>query len=713
MRFTSRTWFLLSLLFFVAALFFWLLGDHYQAKKKHVPNVSKPQVEASASTPSSRPYPLLTRLPADLLGQLPASVGNPRGVAVPASTPVAKPAFPYRLGNTSKSLNELARLDSAILLRNALIDTARPLQLAIPEHLRSKSETGSYVVQSRGPINDEFRARLREVDATIVSYIPNNAFLVRVTAEKARRLAAWPETQAILPFEPYYKLDDELLAQAVELQPLPAEKWLRLTLFPGERDAALQALKPLGGEVISEEPSPFGPQLLIRPGSSSLAALAQLPAVQGIEPYYQRGLLSDRTRVALGVSVDGVTNANYLGLTGSNILVNLNDSGIDPTHPDLLGRVAVVGAVDLTDPDGHGTHMAGVIAGSGAQSGTVGKTPDGSETNANFRGLAPRARLLFLPLDFAPDVNEVVSDTYLQRTAARTNFVRRKTGPIISNNSWWNVGANQYDSSSARFDAAVRDALPDQTNSQPILYVFAAGNSGEGSDNGLNGNPNSIPSPANAKNVITVGASEHFRRITNSFVITNADMTTITNMPFLSLSDSEDEVAAFSGRGNVGIGTEGPFGRFKPDVIAPGTFVISTRSKGWSLGRQFDPNSILSRILSDLNGPLGPSYRYDSGSSLAAASISGTLALMQEFFEFKLPANLRRTNSPALMKALLINGARSLGSRYDLQVQSSINLQGWGLANLTNSIPALLTTQPESSWPIRFFDQSPTNAVAT
>ena len=713
MRFTSRTWFLLSLLFFVAALFFWLLGDGYQAKKKHSPNAPKPQVEASTSTPSSRPYPLLTRLPADLLGQLPASVGNTGGVTAVPSTRVAKPSFPHRIGNTSKTLNELARLDSAILLRNALIDTARPLQLAIPEHLRSKSETGSYVVQSRGPISDGFRARLREVDATIVSYIPNNAFLIRVTSDKARRLAAWPETQAVLPFEPYYKLDDELLALAVQLQPLPAEKWLRLTLFPGERDAALEALKPLGSEVISEEPSPFGPQLLIRPGSSSLAALAQLPAVQGIEPYYQRGLLSDRTRVALGVSVDGVTNANYLGLTGSNILVNLNDSGIDPTHPDLLGRVAVVGAADLTDPDGHGTHMAGVIAGSGAQSGTVRITPDGSETNANFRGLAPRARLLFLPLDFAPDVNEVVSDTYLQRTAARTNFVRRKTGPIISNNSWWNVGANQYDSSSARFDAAVRDALPDQTNSQPILYVFAAGNSGEGSDNGLNGNPNSIPSPANAKNVITVGASEHFRRITNSFVITNADLTTITNIPFLSLSDDEDEVASFSGRGNVGIGTEGPFGRFKPDVIAPGTFVISTRSRGWTLGREFDPNSILSGILGDLNVPLGPNYRYDSGSSLAAASISGTLALMQEFFEFRLPVNLRRTNSPALMKALLINGARSLGSRYDLQVQSSINLQGWGLANLTNSIPALLTTQPETSWPIRFFDQSPTNAVAT
>ena len=46
---------------------------------------------------------------------------------------------------------------------------------------------------------------------------------------------------------------------------------------------------------------------------------------------------------------------------------------------------------------------------------------------------------------------------------------------------------------------------------------------------------------------------------------------------------------------------------------------------------------------------------------MAAADVSGTLALMQEFFQQR----LGRTNSPALMKALLINGARTLGGAYD------------------------------------------------
>src|ERR1051326_9471617 len=63
------------------------------------------------------------------------------------------------------------------------------------------------------------------------------------------------------------------------------------------------------------------------------------------------------------------------------------------------------------------------------------------------------------------------------------------------------------------------------------------------------------------------------------------------------------------------------------------------------------------------------------------------------------------------MKALLINGARPTADQYDLQVQNSINYQGWGLANLTTSIP----TNAVGSGGISkiFFDQSPTNALAT
>src|SRR5205085_7123815 len=95
------------------------------------------------------------------------------------------------------------------------------------------------------------------------------------------------------------------------------------------------------------------------------------------------------------------------------------------------------------------------------------------------------------------------------------------------------------------------------------------------------------------------------------------------------------------------------------------------------------------QVLKSLNDQLGTFYRYESGTSMSAADVSGLLALMQEFFEQRLHV----TNSPALMKALLINGARSIGS-YNLQPQNTINFQGWGLANLTNTIAEALTAQP-------------------
>ncbi|MCC7374113.1 MAG: S8 family serine peptidase [Verrucomicrobiales bacterium] len=696
--------------------------------------------------------------------------------------------------NTSKPLEVLLRDERALVLRNAHIDTAENLDLGIPEDLRAGPEPGAYIVQAKNVITPSFKATIEEAGGAFVSYLPNNAYLVKATTAQAEVLKKSARVGAVLPYEPYYKLETELLSQAVSQQPLQQDTRLNVTLLPGARSEALTELQIIGTKIIGDFKTPFGPGVVVELASASLASIARISSVQEIELFRQRRLLNDLTRVRLGIS--SATNvpgafSNRFNLTGTNVVFNLNDSGVDATHPDLLGRVTADFPTTLIDFDGHGTHTAGTIIGSGSMSATISNAPGSTLPGADFRGIAPEAEIFALPIDLL--TGPLLSDAYLQERAATNYYVERgQTNFPISNNSWEYSGDTTYNLSAASYDAAVRDALPEMSGNQPILYVFAAGNSGSGNDNGLEGDAGSISAPGTAKNVITVGAIESPRNITNEVILPDPEDPTrlLTNQVFLTRTDSDYQVTAFSSRGNVGRFLEGTFGRFKPDVVAPGESIISTRSHLWEdptaefgatvntstnqevkpgelvnyslliptniyqfyvdvLPNQFSPipfptlplylrygdfptvsdlistdnsfavppdraatdgiwyyavgnptDSTISydirsviiytnvpgnyyEVLKSLNDGLRPYYRYERGTSMAAPAVSGLVGLFLDYFQKQ-----GQVVSPALLKALLINGSRSLGSLYNYAVRDVINYQGWGVANLTNVLPA-------------------------
>jgi subtilisin-like proprotein convertase family protein len=732
-----------------------------------------------------------------------ASAGAAKTAGASASAKTNK--LSWRLSNTTNSLERLIHNPHAILLENAFIDTDLKSNLSIPKNLQAQGDPGAYLVQARGPASAQFRRVLAAAGASIVSYIPNNAYLVRALETVANSLAASALVQAVIPYEPYYKVQAPLLPMAE--QTLPPDEQLNLGLFADDASATLQQIQKLGGIILSEENSAAGYPIVKVEPPANWTAIAALPGVHLVEPYYHRTLANDLARTTLKVSANSITGSNYMNLYGTNVIIEINDGGIDTNHPDFSNghttpsRVIYSAAGMDVDTSGHGTHVAGIIAGDGYESTTVinasGSPVPGSP--GQFRGKAPFADML--------SMNFLDSDQDLQQAAAETNA-------LISNNSWGN-GDESYDLEAANYDAATRDALPFVSGAQPVLFVFAAGDGG--------GNADTIESPGTAKDVITVGALQEFRYITNQ--VTNADGT--ISQPWLSETINSNSVWNASADGNVGIGTEGTYGRFKPDVVAPGTFVVSCRSEQWDTNAYYHPTNndfhdypdliptnsvttspfqffvpsntvdVIFYTVTNINSPLGlpppglpvmpiyvqtnnptpgfgnigtnyvvlaPApqtlnqdwsvevsnvtmaplaydlivdvqmtnwmgnyyqvlqgmndslgtngnwYRYETGTSMSAPAVAGFLALIQDYFTNQYSSPF--IPSPALLKAMAINGARPTAG-YNVQINNSINYEGWGLPNLSNSVPASITNVLGVPCSTFFRDQSVTNALAT
>jgi serine protease AprX len=287
--------------------------------------------------------------------------------------------------------------------------------------------------------------------------------------------------------------------------------------------------------------------------------ISTLPGVLSMVEHVPPKLFNDVARRLLGV-----TSGNgqpCLPLTGAGQIVAVADTGLHEAHPDFAGRVIEVVALgrpnNSSDPHGHGTHVAGSVL------------ADGSSSNGEFAGVAPQAKLYFQSL---LDPNGGLGGL----PVSLEDFFEPayQAGARIHNNSWGAATASAYTVDSNDVDAYAAER-------RDMLIVIAAGNEGTAA-NPFNSAPGfvdwlSIGSPASCKNALTVGAARSSRTTGGLSGRTYGDtwpgdfpIPPIADQP---LSGDPEGMAAFSSRGPC------DDRRIKPDIVAPGTDIISTRSE--------------------------------------------------------------------------------------------------------------------------------------
>jgi serine protease AprX len=272
------------------------------------------------------------------------------------------------------------------------------------------------------------------------------------------------------------------------------------------------------------------------------------------------------------------------GWDGTGIGVAVIDSGIY-SHPDLLSartgqsrvvyRQSFIGGVQ-NDDFGHGTHVAGIIAGTGS----VSNVPGSSHV---LRGIAPNANLLDLRvLDQNGSSNDSAVIAAIQ-TAVQLKY--RYNVRVIN----LSLGRPIYES--CTLDPLCQAA--EAAWSDGVVVVAAAGNLGR---NGYA----TILSPGNSPHAITVGA-----------------MKTEETYP-----RSDDLIASYSSKGPTYIDLT-----VKPDIVAPGNLVVSLLAPGSTLANAFPENIVgPSYYSATATGPA--QYLQLSGTSMATPVVSGTVALM-------------------------------------------------------------------------------------
>ena len=365
---------------------------------------------------------------------------------------------------------------------------------------QSASETGAYLVQLAGQVQDAERRELAAAGVALVSYIPSHTYLVRMQAGARDAVESLPFVRWVGAYHPAYKM-----SALPEMKGAGAGEFVVLLFPDAVLDAARSSMTSLGGSVLEATDSGRNKIVRVSVDRARLDEIAARSDVAWIEPWYELHATNNQVQWVVQTNTSESRRVWDMGLRGQGQVVHTSDSGIRtshnqfrddavsittwgdyPTHrkviayhPAVLGSGILFG--DASGASYHGTHTAGTIVGD--------DSPHASDARD---GMAPAAKIYFH--DAGAGTNSIIAPGDLNLLFQPAYDGNAGGAARISSNSWGGNAAGAYTVHSMTADQFAWDH-------KDFLINFSNGNAGP--------QPATVGSPASFKNGISSGATQN------------------------------------------------------------------------------------------------------------------------------------------------------------------------------------------------------------